>query len=235
MPSMLRCSIRNAQMDLRLMTYFSSAASGAPPPAPAGRLRRLGPADSRHLQAHLLRLHPDDLRHRFMGGMPRSLVHRYVRAIDWQRAIIVGCFFGRSLRGVCELYPIGGSRAEVAVSVERRFQGRGIGEALVGRILILARNRCYSVLEFRCMAGNQRMRGLVGKFDSMTLIDSLEAEATVRALPPTPATYGIEMVEQADAFGNSLIRFWLDNAGRTWPGRCWTTPDLFRARAEAGG
>lgn len=232
---MVRCSIRNAQMDLRLMTYFSPAMSGAPVPAVAGQLRRLGPADSRHLEAHLLRLHPDDLRHRFMGGMPRSLVHRYVQGIDWQRAIIVGCFFGRSLRGVCELYPMSGSRAEVAVSVERRFQGRGLGEALIGRILILARNRRLTALEFRCIAGNQRMRGLVSKFDSETIIDSMEAEATVRALPPTPATYGIEMVEQADAFGNKLIRFWLDSAGRTWPGRCWSTPDLFRERSAAGG
>ena len=217
------------------MTYFSPATSGAPLPVSAGRLRRLGPADSRHLQAHFLRLHPDDLRHRFMGGMPRSLVHRYVRGIDWHRAIIVGCFFGRSLRGVCELYPMSGSRAEVAVSVERRFQGRGIGQSLIGRMLILARNRRLTALEFRCMAGNQRMRALVAKFDSVTIIDSMEAEATVRALPPTPATYGIEMIEQADVFGSRVVRFWLDSTARTWPGRCWATPDLFRERAPGDG
>gem|GEM_PF-3169053 len=180
-----------------------------------------------------MRLHAEDLRHRFMGGMPRMLVHRYVRGLDWQRAIVVGCFFGRSLRGVCELYPMGGRRAEVAISVERRFQGRGIGQALIGRMLILARNRRFTALEFRCMAGNQRMRSLVAKFDAVTSIEMMEAAAVIQALPPTPATYGIEMIEQADALGSSLVRFWLENAGRTWPGRCWSTPDLFHDWAAA--
>jgi GNAT superfamily N-acetyltransferase len=127
-----------------------------------------------------------------------------------------------------------GTRAEVAISVERRFQGRGIGQALIGHMLIFARNRRFTALEFRCMAGNQRMRSLVSKFDAVTDIDLMEAEAVIEALPPTPATYGIEMIEHAEAFGSSVVRLWLENAGRHWPGRCWSTPDLFHDLAAAG-
>lgn len=223
---MLHCNMRNAQMDPWPMNQLSRATPH--PTAPGGRFRRLNAADARHLRAHLLRLHPDDLRHRFMGAMPRQLVHRYVRALDWRRAILIGCFVGRSLRGVCELHPIAGNRAEIAISVERRFQGRGIGQALLGRTLLLARNRGLTALELRCMVDNQRVRRLVGKFDGETSLDAAEVATTIRSLPPTPATYATEMVEQAGVFGATVIRFWLDRTGRNWAGRCWSTPDLFQ-------
>jgi RimJ/RimL family protein N-acetyltransferase len=230
---MLRCSIRNAQMDLRLMTDLSSPAPVVRPSLPAGRFRRLRAADKRHLRAHLLRLHPDDVRHRFMGAMPRRLIDRHVRGLDWQRAVLVGCFIGRSLRGVCELHPIVGNRAEIAISVERRFQGRGIGQALLGRILVLARNRGLTALELRCMIDNQRIRRLVGKFDGKTSFESMEASTTIQSLPPTAATYGTEIAEQAGTIGATLFRFWLGRAQRNWAGRCWSTPDLFYQQRQA--
>ena len=197
------------------------------------------------MRAHLLRLHPDDLRARFMATAPRRMVERYVRGIDWRRSVLVGCFVGRSLRGVAELHPIVDHRAEIAVSVERRFQGRGIGTTLLSRTLLLARNRGFTALELRCLVDNQRMRRLVGKFDGETAVEAMEASATIHSLPATPVTYVTEMVEQAGIFGATLIRFWLGpivaGQGRPdwpgtvlpdsyWAGRCWTTPDLFSER-----
>lgn len=195
--------------------------------AERGQHRRLEAADARHLRAHLLRLHPEDLRSRFMTTTPRQLVHRYVGAIDWRRSLLVGCFIGRSLRGLCELHPIAGRRAEIAISVERRFQGRGIGTALMSKTLVLARNRGLTELELRCLVENQRMRRLVGKFDGETDIEAMEASSTIHAQPANAATYVTEMVEQAGALGTTLIRFWLTSPGASWPGRCWATPDLF--------
>ncbi len=221
-------------MDLRRMNDLRPTARAVRQTAAHGRVRRLDVADARHLRAHLLRLHPDDLRARFMAAAPRRLVDRYVRGIDWRRSLLLGCFIGRSLRAVCELHPIAGNRAEIAVSVERRFQGRGIGTSLLSRTLLLARNRGWTDLEFRCNADNQRMRRLVGKFDSRTAVEAMEACATIHSLPPTPATYVSEMVEQAEVFGATLVRFWLGRDGRGWPpiawsGRCRATPDLFGA------
>ena len=195
-----------------------------------GRFRRLEARDARHLRAHFLRLDPDDLRSRFMATAPRLFVNRYVRAIDWQNAVLVGCFIGRSLRGVTELYPIKGHHAEMAVSVERRFQGRGIGARLLSRTFLLARNRGFTELEFRCLADNQRMRNLVQKFDSRISIEATEAAAIVHSLPPTAATYVSEMIEQASLFGATLIRFWIDRAGRGWGSVEWPTQEeLFAA------
>ncbi|MEO1086422.1 MAG: GNAT family N-acetyltransferase, partial [Acidobacteriota bacterium] len=86
---------------------------------------------------------------------------RFRVTIDWRTAVIVGCFLGRSMRGACELYPIDKRRGEIAVSVERRFQRRGIGREMLSRTLLLARNRGMVELEFRCFTHNGKMRGLV--------------------------------------------------------------------------
>jgi RimJ/RimL family protein N-acetyltransferase len=192
-----------------------------------GRHRRLDAADAQHLRAHFLRHNADDLRSRFMTTTPRHLVRRYVRALDWRRSLLVGCFIGRSLRGVCEIHPIAGPRAEIAISVERRFQGRGIGTALMSKALVLARNRGLTELELRCLVENHRMRRLVGKFDGETAIEAMEASSTIHAQPADAATYVTEMVEQAGVLGTTLIRFWLTSPEDRWPGRCWATPDLF--------
>jgi GNAT superfamily N-acetyltransferase len=212
------------------MSDFRPTASTVRHTLSLGQYRRLDAKDAPLLRAHLLRLHPDDRRSRFMATAPKQLVDRYVQAIGWQHALLVGCFVGRSLRGVCELYPIKGRRAEMAVSVERRFQGRGIGTGLLSRTFLLARNRGLVELEFRCLANNQPMRKLVGKFNSETSIEAMEACAIVHSLPATAATYVSEMVEQASLFGATLIRFWIDSAGRGWGSVEWPTqPDLFAA------
>jgi RimJ/RimL family protein N-acetyltransferase len=214
-------------MDLRLMRHPTPAAPTARQALGRGQHRRLDAADSRHLRAHLLRLHPEDLRSRFMATAPRQLVHRYASAIDWRRSVMVGCFIGRSLRGVCELHPIAGRRAEIAISVERRFQGSGIGTDLLSKALVFARNRGLTELELRCLVDNQRMRRLVGRFDGQTDIEAMEACSTIQAPPANAATYVTEMVEQASVFGATLVRFWLASPSRGWPGRCWGTTDLF--------
>jgi len=184
---------------------------------PVGHFRRLGAKDARHLGAHLRRLHPDDLQQRFMGTRHRLFVHRYVRGIDWHRTVIIGCFVGRSLRGVCELHPIAQPRAEIAISVERRFQRRGIGRELFRRTLLLARNRGLTALELRCTVDNHRVRQLIKSFDGKIVTEPMEASATIRSLPANAFTFATEMVEQAGLVGSSLIRFWL--AGSGWPER----------------
>lgn len=193
---------------------------------PGASYRRLGAPDARRLRAHLLRLHPDDVHSRFMGAKQRSLITRYVRSIDWRSALLIGCFLGRSMRGVCELYPIDKERGEIAVSVERRFQRRGIGREMLERMLLLARNRGLVELEFRCFTSNGKMRGLVRSFDGKLDVEAMEAIAVIHALPPTPVTYWAEMMEQVGLVGNSLMRLWLHTPNRS-AGRCRTTADLF--------
>lgn len=181
------------------------------------RWRRLGTADARQFRAHLLRLDPEDFADRFMGARRRHFVASYVRSLDWERAIVVGCWVGRSLRGVAELHPIGSRRGELALSVERRFQRRGIGAELLRRVLLLARNRGATELELRCLVTNLRVRRLIGRFQGQIRDDFQESSGIIRVLPPNAATLIAEMADTADQFGRSLIRLWLASTARsTW-------------------
>ena len=213
---------------------FASPTTPVPDKLPlsGASFRRLGAADTRRLETHLQRLHPEDVHNRFMATKQRSLIRRYVQSIDWENAVIVACFLGRSLRGVSELYPIDGRRGEIAVSVERRFQRRGIGRELLERTLLLARNRGLVELEFRCFTTNRKMRGLVRGFDGKLDIEAMEATAVIHELPPTPITYLIEVVEQAGLVGSSLLRLWLDTSARSAE-RCRLTPDMFGTRTQS--
>lgn len=197
--------------------------------APKRCFRRLTAADTRSLRSHFLRLDPDDLLHRFMGARHRLHVDRYVRTIDWRRAVLVGCFIGRSLRGVGELHALRPPRAELAFTVERRFQRRGVGHELLRRTLLLARNRGLTALELRCRVDNERVRRLIRDFDGKITLEPMEAQGTIRPLPPTALTIATEMIEEAGLVGDALIKLWLDRPWRrqNWPGRCWLTPDLF--------
>lgn len=187
-------------------------------PTAAARWRRLGAGDARHMRAHLLRLHPDDFADRFMGARRRHVAGAHVRSLDWSRVVVVGCWIGRSLRGMCELHPIDGNRAEIALSVERRFQRQGIGAELLRRVLLLARNRGSTVLELRCLANNRRIRRLVRRFQGQIDDDVQEASGTIHALPPNAATLIAEMAESADHLGRSMIRLWLRSAHHGWHG-----------------
>ncbi len=176
--------------------------------------RRLGSADARQYRAHLLRLAPDDFSDRFMGARCRHFVSTHARSLDWNRVIVVGCWVGRSLRGVAELHPIGGRRGELALSVEQRFQRRGIGSELLRRVLLLARNRGAVELELRCLVTNQRIRRLIGRFQGQIRDDFQESSGTIHVLPPNAATLITELAESADRLGRSLIRLWLGSTGR---------------------
>lgn len=107
-------------------------------------VRRLLPWEWRELRAHLLRLDPDDRQMRFCAPAGDRYIDTYCDRIDPLRTIALGCLVDGTLRGVAELIRVSDAwpiRAEVALSVERDFQNRGIGGRLLARAFAVARNR----------------------------------------------------------------------------------------------
>ncbi|HZH27517.1 MAG TPA: GNAT family N-acetyltransferase [Azospirillaceae bacterium] len=111
---------------------------------------------------HLKRLEGADRRSRFTGAVGDAGIDLRCGRLDWTRTIVVGAFVDGILRGAAELsadVPLwrpGG--AELAVSVERPFQGRGIGTELTRRALNLARNRRLAPVTMVCLMDNSRMQ-----------------------------------------------------------------------------
>jgi len=155
------------------------------------RFRPLGPADARALAGHLLRLHPDDRRARFAHPVSDSRIERYVDVIDWNRSLVFGWESEGVLRAVGQahwpdvewLY----GNAELALSVERPWQRRGIGTALVAEIGTAVRARRLPGLYLTAQRDNEAVRRL-----SRRLASPLRAAGTTveSFLPLDP--YGVE-------------------------------------------
>src|SRR5262249_26719335 len=123
--------------------------------------RKLLPTEAGQFSRHLLALSLPDRRMRFQGAVSDYGVERRCRRLDWFRMVAVGFFVDGRLRGVAEvcfdrsLWP---REAEIAVTVETPWQGRGIGTELTRRAVMVARNRGAARVTMLCLVENQRMR-----------------------------------------------------------------------------
>lgn len=139
------------------------AAHEQPIEVPRG-LRSLSGGDAAALRDHLLRLHPDDRRARFAHPVSERRIERYVREIDWDRSLLIGWHDDGVLRAVVQAHwPdvawLNGN-AELAVSVERAFQRRGIASAMVPLVALAARNRRLPGLYLTARTDNEAVRRL---------------------------------------------------------------------------
>jgi GNAT superfamily N-acetyltransferase len=113
----------------------------------------------------MLRLDLDDRHSRFFGGMGDGAIGAHCDAIFGAGGIVLGAFIAGRLRGIGELRPLGlvsEQSAEVAFSVERPFQGCGIGTELLRRLIEVARNRAIRTVHFHCLVGNVAARRIAG-------------------------------------------------------------------------
>jgi RimJ/RimL family protein N-acetyltransferase len=137
--------------------------------------RKLLPTEGPLLADHLVRLSPEDRRLRFGGMFLRDdAVCRYVESIDWTHSWHVGRIEDGALRAVVQLSvpretgPMGApwlrpGAAEFAVSVEKKWQRRGLATHLLGQAVVVARNRHVRDLYMLCLPENEPMRRLARK------------------------------------------------------------------------
>lgn len=159
--------------------------------------RQLMAEEARLRISHLERLRPEDRRSRFMAEID-------VRVVDQDRQLaspdlMVGAFADGCLIGVAELYVAQDEQviAEVAVTVEQAFQGRGIGTGLVERVLILARDRGIHRVVSRCLTANARMQRIARRIGARLGFDLGDSLATLELDRPDPAIRALEQIDVA--------------------------------------
>ena len=164
-----------------------------------GVIRRLWPIERDRVIRHLSRLDPESRRLRFGGLVGPGPIAAHGTGLDWRRAVIVGYLEAGELRGLGELLPIEGDgprAAELAISVESRWQNRGIGTALLRRLIVAARNRLIGRLTMVCLIDNQRVVRMARRFEGRLRFD--RGEALARIEPPWP-TWWTLLEETLDA------------------------------------
>lgn len=171
-------------------------------------IRKLWPSDRDALKAHFNRLDPETLRLRF-GGMPApDFIESYIATLYQLGTTVFGAFIAGELHASAELRPILPARpreAEAAFAVEKPFQDKGLGSALMDRVLTAAQNRGIARLHMICLTENIRMRRLAGKFGAR--IKLADGEVTGRLDPPYPTPVSLldELFFEARGFATAVF------------------------------
>jgi GNAT superfamily N-acetyltransferase len=178
----------------------------APTPPAAGVIRRLLPGERDLLPGHFLRLSAEDRHLRFGGRTGEDRVRAYCARLGRPLPVVLGHLVDGVPRALGELKPIGGSlppAAELAVSVEAPFRGRGVGTELCRRLLVRARNRLIARVHMLCLLDNRRVQRIARGLGGALAFHPGEVEAEIGLPWPQPF---------------SLAEEWLDEVpSRPWP------------------
>ena len=155
-----------------------------------GQVRKLLPAERHLLVDHLLRLDPLSRFMRFGGVVSDAAIIRHADRVVTGNGCALGYFIDGELRAVAELHPLPKAEgkpasAEAAFSVERPWQGKGIGSALMRHLVLLAQNRDIEELQVVFLPNNGRMKRLAVGHAADFSVDDEEVVGRVRAPHPT--------------------------------------------------
>lgn len=151
-------------------------------------IRKLWKWERERLRSHLLRLGPEDRRMRFCRSANDNFINLYCDRVDWRTTWVVGGFADDALRGVAELVRLPSSdppAAEIALSVEGPWQGRGIGTLLLRETLLLAQNRNLEIAHMIALRENPRIQRLMRKFGARVMFENLDTAGEFDLLPPS--------------------------------------------------
>ncbi|PWG65525.1 N-acetyltransferase [Spiribacter halobius] len=185
-------------------------------PAPPAIIRRLWWSERGMIADHLLRLSPHDRYQRFGGHVSDATVTAHALRGDAFRRHFLGAFVDGALRGVAECALLDGlppREAELAFSVERSSQGRGIGTELFRRMLVFARNRGVARVFILTLAGNRRMRHIAAKFHLAMEAQEGELEGRLQLVAPDY----LSVLSEAMGEGGAWVQASVGSVRRVWP------------------
>lgn len=154
--------------------------------APQGVIRQLRPSDLPRFREHLLRLDPENRRDRFNGLTDDEFVGNYADRCFRDGTTVIGYVEDDKVLGAAELHERLGDdepTAEIAFSVERALQKRGIGGRLFERLIGNARGLGYTKLRVATSPQNEAMKALARRFNATI---SFEAGETVGVIDLDP-------------------------------------------------
>jgi ribosomal protein S18 acetylase RimI-like enzyme len=167
--------------------------------------KTLTPLDRPALSRHFVALDAEDRRLRFGIALTDRAILDYVEHIDFERDTVLGVFDDElQLIGVGHLAQAVG-QGELGVSVLPGFRGRGIGNALLGRAHMHARNHGLKQLFMHCLSENSAMLHLARKQGMRIVSASGEADAHLALAPSDVASLATElMAERVGLFDYAL-------------------------------
>lgn len=136
---------------------------------PDGQIRQLRPSDLAAFREHLLRLDAESRRDRFNGVTDDVFITSYAARCFSEGATVIGYVENGEVHGAAELHErpdLDPPTAEIAFSVEKNLQHKGIGSALFQRLIGHALAMGYEKLRVTTHPQNEAMKALARKFDA---------------------------------------------------------------------
>ena len=181
-------------------------------------VRRLYRPDLPLFRDHLIRLDLETRYNRFGLQASDEYLGKYAELCFAPGSITYGYFEDGLIRGASELRlfasgkPDGHRDAEAAFSVEKPWRRRGIGTALMGHIVLAARNRSIGTLTIFCLRSNNAMMRLAKKFEAELKFEISDVTGHLESRPPSVVSLWHELAENLLDLGSAA----LDYQGRIW-------------------
>jgi len=175
-----------------------------------GHIRKLLPAERHLILEHFLRLDPLSRFMRFGGVVSDNALARHATRVVSNEVSALGYFVEGELRAVAELHPLARRpgkvvSAEAAFSVERPWQGKGVGSALMRHLVLLAQNRDIEELQVVFLPNNGPMKNLAVHSAAELKLDDEEMVGRMRAPPATPFSQAREFLGDVFAVFSSAF------------------------------
>lgn len=151
-----------------------------------GTIRQLRPSEKQRFREHLLRLDAASRRDRFNGYVDDVFIATYAERSFAEGVTVIGYVEGGRVLGAAELHERAEEAqptAEIAFSVEKALQHRGIGGRLFERLVGQARGLGYTRLLVTTHPGNLAMRALARRHDAQLSFADGEAVGVIRLGP----------------------------------------------------
>ena len=157
-----------------------------------GRIRLLRHSELPRFRAHLLRLDAESRRDRFNGPSGDAYIESYADRCFGNGAVVIGYVENGKVLGAAELHECIGETeptGEIAFSVERHLQRRGLGRLLFARLIEGARSFGYERLLVTTHPSNEAMKRLARTFNAKLRFEQGETVGLIELepVPPLPA------------------------------------------------
>lgn len=177
-------------------------------------VKQLSCVNRQKIEAHFLALASADRRLRFGSGLSDDAVRSYVANIDFERDAVFGVLDHElQLIGAAHLARADG-HAEIGVSVLPEHRQQGIGDSLLRRAHVHARNWGVGRLFVHCLTENGSMMRLAKKNSMDITAASGEADAFLTLAKPNTMSCMSEFFEQHIAIADCLLKHNLVGARR---------------------
>jgi RimJ/RimL family protein N-acetyltransferase len=151
-----------------------------------GLFRQLRPSELPRFREHLLRLDRLSRRDRFNGAIDDDFIIAYANRCFADGTTVIAYVEGERVIGAAELHEradLPRPTGEIAFSVEREWQRRGIGTALFERLIGAARGFGYELLRITTHPQNAAARAIARKFGARLRFEDGDTVGLI-TLPP---------------------------------------------------